>query len=172
MARRQKKRTSSVTEAGGFKLILSKRNATCYYGVAEVSNRFKASLSRQGQNVYLGKFGTTVEAAIAVSRFLQKETEGEEDDDEEDGNENEDDEQELEQDDELETEAEGLQLHLSDNSATGYKCVYETRSKRFEVRADNTYLGCFETAVEAAVCYARHVQQCGKDEDEEQTSRR
>ena len=78
MARRQKKRTSSVTEAGGFKLILSKRNATCYYGVAEVSNRFKASLSRQGQNVYLGKFGTKVEAAIAVSRFLQKETEGKE----------------------------------------------------------------------------------------------
>ena len=69
MARRQKKRTSSVTEAGGFKLILSKRNATCYYGVAEVSNRFKASLSRQGQNVYLGKFGTTVEGSYRSVPF-------------------------------------------------------------------------------------------------------
>ena len=55
-------------------------------------------------------------------------------------------------------EAEGLRLHLSSSNATGYKGVYRLHG-RFHVqhyvdgRCDG--LGCFDTAVEAAVAYAR-----------------
>ena len=55
------------------------------------------------------------------------------------------------------TEAEGLRLHLSSITSTGYKGVRE-RGARFtaEARAGerNVYLGSFDTAVEAAVAYA------------------
>ena len=58
-------------------------------------------------------------------------------------------------------EAEGLRLHLSSSSATGYKGVREHLSGRFEVRytanGRPVTLGCFDTAVEAAVAYARAV---------------
>ncbi|EOD08643.1 hypothetical protein EMIHUDRAFT_217386 [Emiliania huxleyi CCMP1516] len=62
----------------------------------------------------------------------------------------------------LPTEAEGLRLHLSSTSATGYKGVSRDEG-RFrairEVDGRRVSLGCFATAVEAAVAYARPVQQ-------------
>jgi len=59
-------------------------------------------------------------------------------------------------------EAEGLQLHLSSkNTSTGYKGVARRHSGRFEARRQtngkNFHLGLFDTAVEAAVAYARAV---------------
>ena len=64
-------------------------------------------------------------------------------------------------------EAEGLRLHLSSKSITGYRGVtyYNGKAKPYLARyyqgGNNTnnflYLGCFATAVEAAVSYARHV---------------
>ena len=59
-------------------------------------------------------------------------------------------------------EAEGLRLHLSSNAATGYKNVRES-SGRFEARicpggsGRQIAIGRFDTAVEAAVAYARAV---------------
>ena len=56
--------------------------------------------------------------------------------------------------------AEGLRLHLSSSSITGYKGVCD-RSGRFDaqhwVGGRNVKLGRFDTAVEAAVAYARAV---------------
>ena len=59
-------------------------------------------------------------------------------------------------------EAEGLRLHLSSITSTGYKGVHADRSRfRAEARegGKQVYLGSFATAVEAAVAYARAVGQ-------------
>ena len=60
-------------------------------------------------------------------------------------------------------EAEGLRLHLSSNSNSGYKCVAylgkSTASRPYctKVQGGTRTLGTFATAVEAAVCYAKYV---------------
>ena len=64
---------------------------------------------------------------------------------------------------EMVEEAEGLRLHLSSKSSTGYKGVsYAPLAalKPYSCKASRTseYLGTFATAVEAAVCYARNEQ--------------
>ena len=53
-------------------------------------------------------------------------------------------------------EAEGLRLHLSSNS-TGYRGVYKVngRFQAVQMGGKKVSLGCFGTAVEAAVAYAR-----------------
>ena len=57
--------------------------------------------------------------------------------------------------------AEGLRLHLSNSSSSGYKSVTKRGSDRFEawhsVDGRKVLLGAFGTAVEAAVAYARAV---------------
>merc|ERR1719469_869018 len=59
-------------------------------------------------------------------------------------------------------EADGMTLHLSAKSATGYKGVIHCPSmkarpfKAMGPGRDGAFLGYFATAVEAAVCYARH----------------
>ena len=58
------------------------------------------------------------------------------------------------------TEAEGLRLHLSSSSATGYLGVFQhsTNGRFYRHGADGKLvLATFDTAVEAAVAYARHV---------------
>ena len=59
------------------------------------------------------------------------------------------------------TEAEGLRLHLSSSSSTGYRGVSPPFSGRFQARyrlaGKQVHLGLFDTAVEAAVAYARTV---------------
>eukprot|EP00966_Prymnesium_polylepis_P053189 1230791-Prymnesium_polylepis.1 len=69
-------------------------------------------------------------------------------------------------------EAEGLQLHLSEKrSATGYRCVYpgwgeypfivrvhRAGSLKGSRKGEMVELGQFKTKVEAAVCFAKHVQ--------------
>eukprot|EP00964_Phaeocystis_antarctica_P158716 scaffold129535_cov63-Phaeocystis_antarctica.AAC.1 len=58
--------------------------------------------------------------------------------------------------------AEGMQLHLSGLNKTGYKGVtHLLKRKKFramETGPQGKPLGYFDTAVEAAVCYARHIQ--------------
>ena len=60
-------------------------------------------------------------------------------------------------------EADGLRLHLSSNSNSGYKCVaYSGKSTALrpyctKVQGGTRNLGSFATAVEAAVCYAKYV---------------
>eukprot|EP00966_Prymnesium_polylepis_P297965 6884890-Prymnesium_polylepis.1 len=53
--------------------------------------------------------------------------------------------------------AEGLELHLASTSS-GYKGVWYTGKKQrpFEAAAGSKRLGRFETAVDAAVCYAKY----------------
>ena len=70
-------------------------------------------------------------------------------------------------------EAEGLQLHLSARSSTGYRGVsYDARKTGLQAKAylaktgkARVYLGSFATAVEAAVCFARYMQQKQVKED-------
>eukprot|EP00315_Gephyrocapsa_oceanica_P015603 CAMPEP_0185348708 /NCGR_PEP_ID=MMETSP1364-20130426/1895_1 /TAXON_ID=38817 /ORGANISM="Gephyrocapsa oceanica, Strain RCC1303" /LENGTH=194 /DNA_ID=CAMNT_0027948163 /DNA_START=23 /DNA_END=603 /DNA_ORIENTATION=+ len=53
-------------------------------------------------------------------------------------------------------EAEGLRLHLSPTSSTGYKGVYKVRGRKNKyVAIRGVYLGAFDTATEGAVAYAR-----------------
>ena len=60
-------------------------------------------------------------------------------------------------------EAEGLRLHLSSSNSTGYKNVFKQASGRFwaqhTVDGGQVHIGTFDTAVEAAVAYARAVGQ-------------
>ena len=61
-------------------------------------------------------------------------------------------------------EAEGLRLHLNAENATGYRGCYLVTSRGgqptpFKAQVNGTqHLGYFATAVEAAVCYAQHMQ--------------
>ena len=61
----------------------------------------------------------------------------------------------------LPTEAEGFELHMSDRSGTGYRGVCKNREGgRFVantmVKGGHVHIGMFDTAVEAAVAYARN----------------
>jgi len=78
-------------------------------------------------------------------------------------------------------EAEGMRLHLSSSSSTGYKGVYKGdrgNSGRFRAQTyrsgpggENCHLGFFDTAVEAAVAYARAVMEEAAAEVEETQQR-
>ena len=77
--------------------------------------------------------------------------------------------------------AEGLVLHASDASQTGYRCVvyhaaagcrpFQVRVSKKRIgsfataeeaaRKQKAHIGSFATAEEAALCYARHVQENG-----------
>ena len=152
-----------VTEAQGLKLHLSSlaSSTTGYRGVSFESfgarNLFRATA---GKTRLPGSFKTAVEAAVAVARHLQEEDEEEEEEEEEEK--------------ELVTEAEGLKLHLSSNSRTGYTGInfvpQSNKPKPFRAINCGVYLGYFATAVEAAVCFARHWQQkqLGAVEEEEE----
>lgn len=65
-------------------------------------------------------------------------------------------------------EAQGIRLQLS-LSSTGYKGVHFTKSRRFEARIHHKYnvkyLGTFDTAVQAAVAYARAMAEAKSAED-------
>ena len=66
-------------------------------------------------------------------------------------------------------EAEGLQLHLKAQSSTRYRGIsFISELKSFKATAGKVHLGYFATAVEAAVCYARHVQQTQLEAMEEE----
>ena len=82
-----------------------------------------------------------------------------------------DEDEDVEKPSKLVTEAEGVKLHLSSKSSTGYMCIQRKNNGRFEARTrhhpresrkydrergDTKRLGTFDTAVEAALAYARH----------------
>jgi len=118
-------------------LHLSSSSATGYKGVVSSSHgRFRAQRAVGRSNVILGVFDTAVEAALAYARSV-----GEYDSPA------------------VVAEAEGMRLHLSSRSATGYQGVHMDkglfRAQR-TVNGANHVLGqTFDTAVEAAVAYAR-----------------
>ena len=64
---------------------------------------------------------------------------------------------------EIQKVADGLDLHLSPTSATGYRGVRRTSGGRFQAyvwgaEGDSRSLGCFDTAVEAAYAFAWQMQ--------------
>ena len=142
----------------GVRLELSD-NAAGYRGVYPASGRFQAKCRVKGKTPVrsIGYFDTAVEAAVAYTKHMQSLGL-----DKECG--------------ERVTEAEGLRLHLAEEknrggrqSTTGYLGVQETSSGRFlaahQRDGKNMNLGTFDTAVEAAVAYAKHVQSLGIDND-------
>ena len=121
------------------------RSRTGYKGVYRLtSGSFEVTKCENGKAVYLGCFGTgsAVEAAYArvvgeappVAAAAAAEAAAAA---------------------AVVEEAEGLRLHLSSRSPTGYTGVNKER-RRFRARFNEIHLGCFDTAVEAAVlAYAR-----------------
>ena len=55
------------------------------------------------------------------------------------------------------SEVDGLQLHLSKHTSSGYTCV-DVRGRRFVAHYAALELGRFDSALDAAICYARHLQ--------------
>ena len=56
------------------------------------------------------------------------------------------------------SEVDGLQLHLSKYTSSGYRCVEYVRGRRFVAHYAALELGRFDSALDAAICYARHLQ--------------
>ena len=143
-----------VDEAEGFRLHTSAYSSTGYLGVYVLRNgRFKAVRGAK----HLGTFVTAVEAAVAFAKAAAESDEQDQDDESEE--------------EEIVEQAEGLQLHLSSKSATGYKGVRRQNNSYYahSTGSEKTYLGSFGTAVEAAVAYARHVQEEGTSQREDAT---
>ena len=128
-----------------------------YLGVSPVSGsgRFQAQLRDNGKQVYIGTYDTAVEAAAAYARTLKSlemlgvvSAAGS---------------MQLPAQPAALDECDGLQLHLSATNPTGYKGVYVKRGTgRFEAKVCSHgqlhHIGNFDTALEAAEAYARHVQ--------------
>ena len=137
----------ALAEAEGLCLHLSSSNGTGYKGVFKDTSkptvRFRAGHSVAGKTVSLGSFGTAVEAAVAYARSVAGEAPEP---------------QARALCPTVVAEAEGLQLHLSDKTSTGYMGVRD-ETGRFRAERSHVHLGYFDTALEAAVAYARAVGQ-------------
>jgi hypothetical protein len=174
-----------VAEVEGVQLHLSEQSITGYKGVTyegERSRPFKAVAWCAGRGIALGYFETALAAAIAYAHFMAGTGTAKEVGALEDAQEARDNEKEEEAEERAAAaaeaavaEAEGVQLHLSSSSSTGYKCVRRmskgTNSRPFMARGRRDgrviSLGCFATAREAAVAYARHVALVGAQTAEE-----
>ena len=126
-----------VAQAEGLRLHLSSSSSTGYKAVIkQASGRFVARHYVDGRRDSLGCFNTAVEAAVAYAKKVGEAPA-------------------------LVSEAEGLQLHLSVSSSTGYKGVFKQPSGRFrtqrKVDGRMVTIGTFDTALEGAVAYARAV---------------
>ena len=69
-------------------------------------------------------------------------------------------------------EADGYKLFVSDKNPTGYMGVFQQQNGRFEAKrkvgGKYVYIGTYDTAVEAAVAYAKHAAKDGVYPDENQ----
>ena len=141
-----------VTAASGLTLHLSGKSATGYKGVYPLpSGRFEARLWIAGSAAHIGTYDTVVEAAVAYAQYVLR-TDHDQEDKQDEGD--------SAREGTLVTQSEGLMLHTSERSSTGYKGVYPMPSGRRGFRAEfhGGQIGVFDTAREAAVAYARHVQ--------------
>ena len=133
-----------TTIAGGMRLHLSgPSNATGYLGVCERRiGSFEAQIFRDGKNTHIGTFGTAVEAAVAYAKHVQS--------------------LEADSSSAIVAMASGLRLHLSRKTTTGYFGVRERSSGGFKAtftgNGKTKNLGTFDTAVQAAIAYARHAK--------------
>ena len=178
------------TKANGVSLIMGD-GSTGYKGVTKhPSGRFIAQVCKGGTAVKLGRFDTAVAAALAYARHIQSpnaprsqptralpkrgvaETappaaadEEDEEDEEED-----DDEDEVvvpsgKNKDGMFTKANGVSLIMGSGS-TGYKGVSKEATGRFIAQVCDhgvtSKLGRFDTAIAAALAYARHIHSLEK----------
>ena len=146
--------TPEVTEVDGLQLHLSGANPTGYLGLQVVDGaRFRA---RYGQK-HIGTYGTAVEAAVAYAKAVAAAENGDVEgegappsaaaaDEEAEGGEG--------AAEERPERAEGFDLETSSRNSTGYRGVFLSHGK-FEARHKSKYIGHFETAVQAAVAYAK-----------------
>ena len=170
-----------VEEAAGLRLHLNSRNQTGYAGVhynhtvtakGRQYPRAKPYYARvwcDGRSTSLGYFATAIEAAVAYARYVGSAAEEEEAEKEEAETAEAVDEAKAAED------AEGLRLHLSARNQTGFRGVFRVDSatdegvKLFRARVQrggrDTHLGCYATARQAAVAYARYVSSVAVEEE-------
>jgi len=155
-----------VEEAEGLRLHLSSRSQSGYKGVYfstpdKTSQRkpWRAVSTWDGKATQLGRFSSAVEAAVAYARAQARAADGNAAQSKSAAQP-----APTEEQAEVVEEAEGLRLHLSSRTASGYKGVYFCNSLSHHMRpwkADlwgkgkPQHLGFFSSAVEAAVAYAR-----------------
>ena len=133
----------------GVNLHLSPQSSTGYLGVQEASpGRFWAQYKQER----LGIYDDVLDAAVAYARHVQKAAE-----------EAEAAERAAAAEKGIAAEAEGLRLHIDMKglNSTGYLGVSMSHEK-YLARYANKTLGCYDTALEAAVAYAR-----GRKEEED-----
>jgi len=145
----------AAAAAEGLELVPSQSGETGYRGVYKKGGGFEARVRENGTKLCLGTFRTAIEAALCYARHIGAER--------------------------AEAEAaeakavvvpltadqaraaaaaEGLELVPSQSGETGYRGVYKNGGGfEAKVRENGTvrYLGTFQTAIEAALCYARHI---------------
>ena len=134
----------------GYRLHLSDRSSTGYVGVALNQGRYQARQKSGGKCTNLGRYDTAVEAAVAYAKHVASAGGG--DDDDEEGM------------------ADDYELLPSSKNSTGYLGVTLTAGRyqaRHKSGGKKVNIGVYDTAVEAALAYARHVQSAGGDEEEE-----
>ena len=138
--------------AEGLRLRLSS-SSTGFAGVTKARQRFRAAASTR-PFVNLGTFDTAEEAAVAVAFHFKRRGA-------------------LPATTWRPTEVDGLKLHMSEANKTGYRGV-RVRWNRYQalVRAGrkDKNLGSFSTAVEAAIAYAKAVQDGATDVDDLEAS--
>ena len=145
-------------EAEGLTLLQSESGSTGYTGVSFngscKSRPYQAKVRRRGKDVFLGYFTTPEEAALCYARTPEAQAAAAAPPAP----------QPLTAEEAVrQAEAEGLTLRRSESSSTGYKGVAFKGSGNLakpykaEVRrgGKKVNLGCFVTAEEAALCYAR-----------------
>ena len=186
-----------VKEADGFQLHLSRKSGTGYLGVSLIrqhgrrsrtnssgymgvfphGGRFRARHASGGKLTCIGNYSTAVEAAVAIAKHVasagqEQESDGVEAEEENEAEAQDDAEADEEMGEEMEeavNEAEGVKLHLSQRSSTGYLGVVPYRG-RFKAQHTSggkvIYIGVFATAVEAAMAVAKHITSAGGAEPE------
>ena len=164
--------------AAGMRLRLAKPVMTGYRGVRSNGfKRFTAEHRSNGKRTHLGTFDTAMEAAVAYAKCVQLLNAPKADARAGDHNDEEDEEldeevmevEEVVNEDGVVEEAAGMRLHLANrDSSTGYRGVRPHQGRfqaKRQVDGKHTYLGMFDTAVEAAVAYAKHEQSLGLDKE-------
>lgn len=149
----------------GVQLHMSTRNATGYKNVYATGGEFVCNHWCGGRTEHIGYYPTAADAALAYARHVlrknaqqQAEANGEALPDEPPPKKVP---RTVPMD--LQTEYEGVQLILSDRSATGYKCVYKNGTG-FSVDigvgdGKMQHIGSYRTVLEGAVAYARYQMQ-------------
>ena len=143
-------------EAEGLTLLKSESGSSGYKGVyfdISKSKPYKAEVRHGGKLVHLGRYATPEEAALCYARTPEGRTAATAPPEP----------PPLTAEEALrQAEAEGLTLLRSASSSTGYKGVTfssSCKSKPYQAQVTRggktVHLGCFTTAEEAALCYAR-----------------